>query len=169
MVGLAEHGERRFMDDELTLRLAKPAERSELEALQLRASLIWEEDRARLLAALRDNPNFIEIPPEQITGGRVLVAESDGRLVGFAVVLRRDDGQGELDGLFVEPDCMRQGIGSQLVREAERVAIRDGASFLHVIANRQASKFYAANGFELIGEAQTAFGPAPAMRKVLQV
>jgi hypothetical protein len=62
------------MMEDLTLRLAAPAEKSALEALQLRASLMWEEDRPRLLA----NPALIELPLEQIESGRVFVADRRG-------------------------------------------------------------------------------------------
>ena len=44
---------------------------------------IWEEDRDALLA----HPDAIELPLEQITDGRTIVAESVGELLGFAVVL----------------------------------------------------------------------------------
>ena len=60
---------------------------------------MWEEDREALLA----HPDAIELPLQQITDGRTVVAESVGELLGFAVVLRRDDGDAELDGLFVDP------------------------------------------------------------------
>jgi GNAT superfamily N-acetyltransferase len=151
------------MADELILRLARPAERGELESLQRRASLMWDEDRAALLAGTIT----IELPSEQIDAGRVFVAELHGRLAGFCVVLRRDDLQGELDGLFVEPDVWRTGIGSRLLKEAERIAMHDGAEVLHVIANRRALRFYLACGFKLIGEIQTRLGPAPTMCKRL--
>jgi GNAT superfamily N-acetyltransferase len=146
-----------------TYRLALPAERSALEELQRRASLIWEEDREALLA----HPDAIELPLEQITDGRTVVAESVGTLLGFAVVLRRDDGDAELDGLFVEPTQWRQGIGRALVEQAERIAARDGAANLWVIANTRALDFYGACGFVTVGEAQTRFRPAPRMRKAL--
>ena len=146
-----------------TYRLALPAERSALEDLQRRASLIWEEDREALLA----HPDAIELPLEQITDGRTVVAENAGTLLGFAVVLRRDDGDAELDGLFVEPTQWRHGIGRALVEQAERIAARDGAANLWVIANTRALDFYGACGFVTVGEAQTRFRPAPRMRKVL--
>jgi hypothetical protein len=44
--------------------------------------LIWEEDRESLLA----HPDAIELPLEQITDGRTVVAERDGELLGFSVV-----------------------------------------------------------------------------------
>ena len=146
-----------------TYRLALPAERSALEELQRRASLIWEEDREALLA----HPDAIELPLEQITDGRTVVAENAGTLLGFAVVLRRDDGDAELDGLFVEPTQWRQGIGRALVEQAERIAARDGAANLWVIANTRALDFYGACGFVTVGEAATRFRPAPRMRKAL--
>jgi ribosomal protein S18 acetylase RimI-like enzyme len=152
------------MTSDIALRLAVPAERGELIALQFRASLMWEEDRARLLA----DPNLIDIPLQQFEEGRVFVAERGGKTLGFGVVLLRDDGQAELDGLFVEPEHGRQGIGSCLVREAERLALHDGATSLHVTANPRAMNFYIANGFEVTGEAQTLFGPAPTVRKALE-
>jgi GNAT superfamily N-acetyltransferase len=144
-------------------RLALPAERSALEELQRRASLMWEEDREALLA----HPDAIELPLEQITDGRTVVAESAGELVGFAVVLRRDDGDAELDGLFVEPAQWRRGIGRELVEQAERIAARDGAANLWVIANTRALDFYGACGFVKVGEAATRFRPAPRMRKAI--
>jgi GNAT superfamily N-acetyltransferase len=144
-----------------TFRLAVPAERSALEELQRRASLMWEEDRAALLA----NPDAIELPLEQITGGRTVVAESDGQLLGFAVVLPREDGDAELDGLFVEPTYWRHGIGRALVEQTERIAVADGAANLWVTANTRALGFYDSCGFVTVGEVPTRFRPAPKMRK----
>ena len=148
-----------------TFRLAVPAERSALEDLQRRASLIWEEDRDALLA----NPDAIELPLEQITDGRTIVAENVGELLGFAVVLRRDDGDAELDGLFVEPEQWRNGIGRALLEHAERIAAKDGAATLWVTANTRALEFYGACGFVTVGEVATRFRPAPRMRKTIDV
>lgn len=148
-----------------TFRLAVPAERSALEELQRRASLMWEEDRAALLAY----PDAIELPLEQITGGRTVVAESAGQLLGFSVVLPRDDGDAELDGLFVEPAYWRHGIGRALVEQAERIARADGAAHLWVTANTRALGFYDSCGFVKVGEVPTRFRPAPKMRKSIDV
>jgi len=146
-------------------RLAIPAERLALEELQRRASLMSEEDRDALLA----HPDAIELPLEQITAGRTIVAETVDELLGFAVVLQRDDGDAELDGLFVEPAQWRRGIGRALVAEAERLAAREGAASLWVIANTSALDFYGACGFVTVGEVATRFRPAPRMRKAIDV
>ncbi len=151
-------------DETLTVRLALPDERGALEALQWRASLMWEETREALLA----HPDAIQLPAEQIAEGRVFVCERGGSVVGFAVVVPREDGDAELDGLFVEPVAWRSGAGTRLVAEAERLAVRWGASILHVIANKRALDFYRARDFHIVGQAQTRFGPAIAMEKELR-
>jgi GNAT superfamily N-acetyltransferase len=126
---------------------------------------VWEEDRDALLA----NPDAIELPLEQITAGRTIVAESVGELLGFAVVLRRDDGDAELDGLFVDPAQWRHGIGRALLEHTERIATSDGAASLWVTANTRALEFYGACGFVTVGEIATRFRPAPRMRKIIDV
>jgi GNAT superfamily N-acetyltransferase len=151
------------MISDLSVRPATNGERSGLEALQWRASLMWGETRDALLA----HPDAIELPDEQISEGRTLVAELDGKIVGFAVVLPRDDGNSELDGLFVEPGNWRAGIGTRLVRDAEILAAADGADFLYVVGNPRARGFYSACGFLLLGEEPTRFGVGLTMRKAV--
>jgi GNAT superfamily N-acetyltransferase len=148
------------MDDELQIRTARIDEQAALEAMQRRASLVWDDHRADLEA----HPDAIELPPEQLAGGHVFIAERQGRALGFGVVLPREDGQAELDGLFVEPDAWGLGVGRRLIEEAARLARSRGAAALHVVGNSNAEGFYLACGFELLGEAATRFGPALAMR-----
>src|SRR5437660_7035858 len=118
--------------DALVVRVAQPEEREELEELQRRASLALPEYRAQLEA----HPDAIHLPPAQIANGQVYVAELDGRVVGFAAVVG-----GELDGLFVEPELWRRGIGAALVEEATLSARRRGLT-LTVIGNPAARGFY---------------------------
>ena len=138
-----------------TIRLAAPGERDALEALQWRASLANENDRPHLEA----NPDAIHLPAVQIANGEVLVAELGGAIAGFAAVVG-----GELDGLFVEPDLWRLGIGAALVKAAAHEARRKGLS-LAVVANPAARGFYERCGFTLEGEAQTRFGPGLRMTR----
>ena len=141
--------------DALTIRVARPDEREELEELQRRASLALPEYREQLEA----NPDAIHLPPAQLANGQVLVAEIEGCAVGFAAVVG-----GELDGLFVEPDEWRRGIGAALVDAATHEARRKGLA-LTVIANPGAREFYEKCGFSLEGEAQTRFGRALRMSR----
>lgn len=147
------------MTDKVTIRRARADERAALEGLQLRASLEWEDQRGDLLA----NPDAIDLPEGQIASGCVEVAERAGRVVGFLVVLPREDGQAELDGLFVEPGTWRGGVGRRMVERAAQMARALGAREIYVIANPRAEGFYARCGFELFGRTQTRFAPAPVM------
>ena len=114
-------------------------------------------------AQLAAHPDAIEVPAAQITAGLVRVAEQNGVVVGFAVLLETSGGACELDGLFVEPDRMRAGVGRLLVEDAKRIARERGATRIDVVANPQAIAFYEAVGFETACEAQTRFGSAPRM------
>lgn len=147
----------------LSVRPATLGERGALEALQWRASLVWEEYRAALLA----HPDVIELPDQQIEDGRAIVAETENQVVGFAVVLPRPDGDAELDGLFVEPSIWRAGVGTRLVRDAGFLAMAGGARVLHVVANPHAVGFYVSCGFVTSGEESTRFGVGLTMRKDL--
>ena len=137
------------------LRLAEPHEQAELEELMVRASLELPDYRAQLVA----NPGAIHVPPAQIANGQVIVAERDGRIVGFAAVVG-----GELDGLFVEPDLWGTGIGRSLI-EAAAYEARSRGLGLTVIANPSARRFYQSCGFSIEGEEQTRFGPALRMSR----
>jgi len=141
--------------DSIHIRVAQPKEREDLEALQWRASLANEEDRPHLDA----HPDAIELPAEQVESGQVIVAEIGGRIAGFAAVLG-----GELDGLFVEPDLWRMGVGKALVDAAILLARRRGLT-LSVTANKAALGFYERCDFTVEGEAQTRFGRALRMSR----
>jgi GNAT superfamily N-acetyltransferase len=151
------------MTELLKIRLAVAAERRDLEKLQLRASLNNPGDRDALFA----NPDAIELPLEQITAGQVFVAERGGEMLGFAAVLPRDDGEIELDGLFVEPAAWRSGVGRILVNYCGTYARAKGSTLLHVVGNPHAASFYAACGFEHFGTHETRFGVGLLLMKKL--
>src|SRR5215208_1663453 len=94
----------------LSIRAATMVEREELEALQRRASDVWEAYREQLAA----HPDAIVLPPAFIDSGWVRVAD-DERPIGFSVVIPQGAAIHELDGLFVEPRHMRHGVGRLLV------------------------------------------------------
>ncbi|WP_242346536.1 GNAT family N-acetyltransferase [Anaeromyxobacter terrae] len=78
-----------------------------------------------------------------VGGERYVVAERDGVVVGYAA--RRGS---ELTAVFVLPRAAGGGVGSALVRHAERAARRAGAPRLRVLAALGAVPFYARLGFE---------------------
>jgi GNAT superfamily N-acetyltransferase len=148
----------------LNIRAATMAERASLEALQRRASDVWEAYREQLAA----HPDAIVLPPAFVECGWVRVGVAgNGRPLGFSVVIPRGAAIHELDGLFVEPRHMHHGVGRLLVEAAVARAGREGAAGLEVIAG-PAQAFYEKVGFEQIGAAETRFGPAVRMRREVQ-
>ena len=148
------------MDQQVSIRPARPDEQTMLESLQRRASLSNPGDRDAILA----NPDAIALPIEQIAADCVFVAERDGVVAGFAAVLPRPDGGAELDALFVEPDLWKQGIGRRLVEHVANIARMRAATFLHVIGNPHAQGFYVSCGFFVNGTVETRFGIGLDMR-----
>ncbi len=147
----------------MRLRDARPDERDALERLQRSSSDVWVQFREQLAAY----PDAIDLPRDFIDRGYVRVAvDADDTAVGFSVVIPRDHGAHELDGLFVEPALMHRGIGRELVEDACRRAAGAGAASLEVTAG-PAQGFYEKVGFEAVGTVQTRFAPAVRMRRSL--
>jgi GNAT superfamily N-acetyltransferase len=143
------------------VRTALVGERRALEELMMRASTA----STRYRDDLRSHPDAVSVPAEQFEGGLVRVAERDGAVAGFAVLLPPDDGVCELDAIFVEPELMGAGIGRALIDDAVARAEAWGAADIGVVANPDALVFYERMGFTRGDEVGTRFGPALRMRR----
>jgi ribosomal protein S18 acetylase RimI-like enzyme len=105
-----------------------------------------DESMAALAARFKD-PRRIEWP---------VVAEVDGRLVGFAALrlapgLFYPEPHAEMTELYVEEAYRRRGIGRELVQCVERLAVEMGAVELWLMTgqdNRVAQEFYLSLGYE---------------------
>lgn len=140
----------------MRIRDAELDEVTELEELQWRASLVWEEYREDL----ETHPDAIAVSSRDVAAGNVRVAEGpEGAILGFFVLGDRTGDAAELDGLFVEPDAMHRGIGRSLVADAVAVARSRGCERIEVTANPRALDFYVKTGFVDDGVVQTQFGP----------
>jgi GNAT superfamily N-acetyltransferase len=135
------------------IRGARPDESGVLTELQRRSSLVWDDTREALLA----HPEVIAVPVELLASVRV--AEEDGHPVGFSAVIPGNGGAAELDGLFVEPDLMRGGVGRALVDDAVGLLRAAGVTRLEVTANLNALGFYEKVGFIAVGPVETQFTP----------
>ncbi|MCM3758827.1 GNAT family N-acetyltransferase [Sporosarcina aquimarina] len=82
----------------------------------------------------------------------VLIAERDGRAVGFFNMTQIDvDGDAELTALYVLPDYQRQGIGMELFAGALTLLSDAMKLFVYVDdLNDPAKAFYEKLGFELL-------------------
>lgn len=110
----------------------------------------------------------MHLPAEHLRDGCAIVAEADGEVAGFAVVLPIGDGEWELDGLFVQPEMAGRGVGKALAEAARRRAQMSGAVSLKVIAALEVEGFYRRCGFNLVGETKTLLGRALIMVLPLQ-
>jgi GNAT superfamily N-acetyltransferase len=121
-----------------------------------RASLANEGDREALLA----HPEVLEIEEDALVGSTVAVV--DNLVIGFVRVVYGEE-TGELEDLFVDPDWMRRGVASDLVRHEAEAARRAGLTRINLTANLHALAFYERAGFVRDGDDQTRFGPAALM------
>lgn len=91
---------------------------------------------------------------ETEAGIRVVVAERDGRLVGFGWVdcdpSGRDDSTGEIVAVYVTPDTVREGVGGTILDRLERVAREAGLETIVLVASKNAIDFYRQQGYEAI-------------------
>lgn len=95
-----------------------------------------------------------------LRGHSALIAEADGRVVGFATMsLCRDGtlGQSEIETLYVADDWRDQGAGRRLMQSAGEALARQGAAsaFLWVLSDNPSRWFYQRLGGRRAAEGRT--------------
>jgi GNAT superfamily N-acetyltransferase len=130
------------------IRSATPADLAAIRDIFRRAALSNEGDREWIEA----HPDEWGLDEANVIEGRTRVAVVDGRVVGFATLV----GQ-ELEDLFTDPNWMRRGIATALVRDAVE---NGGVERIDVTGNGHALAFYESVGFVHDGPAETSGGPA---------
>lgn len=91
---------------------------------------------------------------EWLSRWEVVVAERDGILVGVLAV--EFD---EIEALFVDPSCHRQGVGAALFAAAERSIASRRHPLLRVHTTGYGSPFYEAMGAPRVGAKVVEYGP----------
>lgn len=79
-----------------------------------------------------------------------LLAEVGGRVAGF-VSYAPGEGEGQISGLYVDPDWQRRGIGRRLAEHAEAILRGHGVERVRVRASLAGVPAYAALGYEETG------------------
>ena len=131
----------------IVLRAARAGEAPALSALALRSKGYWGYDEA-FLEQCRPQLTLSERELARLV---TVVAERDGRVVGFAGVAV-DRVEPELDLLFVEPDAVGTGVGGELLRAACAAARARGVAALLVVSDPNAEAFYRAHGGVVVDE-----------------
>jgi ribosomal protein S18 acetylase RimI-like enzyme len=153
------------MPVELRIRQARRTEASGLTDLAMRSKAVWGYDDRFMAMCLEE----LTVRPDAIDGGEVWVAETDDAIVGL-VELVREGRSAEIRMIFVEPGCVRSGIGSALWRHAEARARAQGAADLNVDADPNAEGFYRRMGMRVVGSSPSGSIPGrflPRMAKSL--
>ncbi|MFJ9058903.1 GNAT family N-acetyltransferase [Streptomyces sp. NPDC102409] len=149
----------------MRVRPGRPSEAALLTALALRSKGHWGYDEA-FMAACREE---LTVLPGDTAGGRTLVAEEDGRLLGFTA-LSGEPPEGALGMMFVEPGAIGRGIGRLLFVHTTARAVRLGFEALTIDADPHAEPFYTAMGAVRIGATPSGSIPGrelPLLRIVL--
>jgi predicted N-acetyltransferase YhbS len=130
----------------MKLRAAVLGEQEALSRIAYEAKAVWGYSRKQLDRWRAD----LTICAESLRTAPTLVAEIDGRVVGFCQI-RADALAPELGHLFVDPRHMRMGVGRALLRQAlERLAAA-GVDEVAIDADPHAEGFYAALGARRVG------------------
>lgn len=82
--------------------------------------------------------------PELIRTGGTVVAEAQGRMLGYAAL---DIGKGEVDAVFVDPGQQGRGIARALLATLEAIAAQRGIGRLCLSSSLNAVPFYERAGF----------------------
>ena len=136
------------------VRAAGAQEAAAISALALRSKAYWGYD-ADFLAACRQD---LTIRPEWCDGVRLVVAERDRVLLGYARVAGEPP-VGELAGLFVDPSAIGRGVGGLLLRHAVAIAARLGMTALEIDSDPNAEPFYRHAGAVRTGESPSTVDP----------
>ena len=90
----------------------------------------------------------------QEDGGLTLVAEQNGTLVGFGIVVPE---AGEISACYVAPEATRRGIGRALLAAMEAAVSAHSVHEINVRASLNAKSFYSAFGYHVSGRGEYRF------------
>jgi putative acetyltransferase len=93
--------------------------------------------------------NSISRIERAITGNEelFLVAKIEGNIVGFGSIVPKNN---ELRAVYVHSGIGRMGIGTEILRHLEEVAIKFALNYLEMDASSNAENFYLKNGYSIL-------------------
>lgn len=89
-----------------------------------------------------------------VIGEKVIVAERDGKILGFASIELHEN---FLHNLFIDPEYQGQGVGSHLIGVVEQNFTRTGA-LKCLVKNEKSIAFYLNRGWEIIASGESPKG-----------
>lgn len=144
----------------MLIRPARAEEAGALAALAVRSKGYWPYSAPFLKRFERT----LALTPEVVASNDVLVAERDGEVSGFYVLLHRN-ALAVLDDLWLEPAEIGRGCGRELFEHAAARAAARGARVLEWEAEPYAVGFYERMGGETVAWVDSPLGRRlPVMR-----
>jgi GNAT superfamily N-acetyltransferase len=136
----------------MDIRPARPGDIPQLLTLIRR---YWSFEGIEGFAALRIELLLQELLAGPVARGAIWVAESQGRLAGYLIVVlvmsvEHQGLMGEIDEFFVSPEARSHGTGARLLAAAEADLARRGCVRLQLqlaLRNSRARAFYARHGY----------------------
>ncbi|WP_425272794.1 GNAT family N-acetyltransferase [Rahnella variigena] len=89
-----------------------------------------------------------------VIGEKILVAERDGHLLGFASIFTQED---FLHNLFVDPKYQGTGAGSALLEAAQETFTRQG-SLKCLVKSKKSVDFYLSKGWNIMATGESPKG-----------
>ncbi|SCK36825.1 N-acetylglutamate synthase, GNAT family [Streptomyces sp. WMMB 714] len=132
----------------MLIRSAEAHEAELLTGLALRSKAYWGYDDA-FVAACREE---LAVRPDEVAERRMIVAEHDGVVVGFAS-LDGEPPKGAVGMMFVDPEFIGRGVGRLLLERILATARQAGFPRLTIDADPNAEAFYLAMGAVRVGTA----------------
>lgn len=150
---------------EFTFRRATPDDSAVLTEIAVRAKASHGYDEDFMNQVLDD----MVIPAETIRRDTVMVAMTEGKVLGFGHLMPIDRPDTiYLENLFIDPDAQGRGVGRALFDWALAEAGRRGYAWLEWDSDPNAGEFYVKMGAEKISESESATFPGriiPKFRK----
>jgi ribosomal protein S18 acetylase RimI-like enzyme len=137
------------MNTEITLRLAQHQEIESIIDLQTLALLNPHSDfrkysRKQVDTLVKGQAQMRRMYSQWET---IIVAEDSNRdLAGFACLSNH---RSNINGIYIHPDFMRRGIGTQLLTEIEHMSINRRIKTIWVQSSIEATDFYRKNGYAI--------------------
>ncbi|WP_416438290.1 GNAT family N-acetyltransferase [Phnomibacter sp. MR] len=145
----------------------RPATSTDVATIQHLAAVIWPTAYADILSP-RQMQYMLhmmygqEILQKQITeeGHQFLLAEDDGKAIGFAGVGPIEGSEWKLHKLYVLPFLQQKGAGKKLISAVESLAKAQGATtlILNVNRNNKAVGFYQHLGYQIYDQGDYPIG-----------
>lgn len=144
------------------IRYAQPYDSLALTDLAARSEAHWGYDAA-FMANFRERYRITE---EFIARNTVLVAEAEGRLLGFYALVQEEAGIA-LEYMYLEPSCIGKGLGRALWDHMTTFCREHRIPEIHLICGPQPKAFYLNMGAVEVGEVDSLVTPGRKVAKLV--